>query len=90
MVNQSLLDIAIQEGGNVLSVFDWALKNNISITQELLPGDELLLSDSLKNNKEVIQYFKGKNQTIASSNFPSTLPQKGIGHMKIASTFIVG
>lgn len=39
---QSLLDIAIQEGGGIESLFDLALKNDLSITEKLTPGQNLI------------------------------------------------
>lgn len=65
--NQSLLDIAIQEDGNILAVFEWALANGISITEELVPGQKLIVPSSLNRDNDIAQYFKSKTQNIATS-----------------------
>lgn len=65
--NQSLLDIAIQEDGNVLAAFEWALANGISITEELVPGQKLIVPNSVNRDNDIAQYFKSKTQNIATS-----------------------
>lgn len=64
--NQSLLDIAIQEDGNVLAAFEWALANGISITEELVPGQKLIIPKSVNRDNEIANYFKSKKQNIAT------------------------
>jgi hypothetical protein len=66
--NQSLLDIAIQEYGSALSIVDLALANSISITEKLVPGQKLVLPISSYTNSDIVNYFKGKNQKIATVN----------------------
>lgn len=62
VANQSLFDVAIQENGNVFSVFEWALKNDISITDILLPGTELTPPDIIVNqDRDKVNYFKGRS-----------------------------
>ena len=70
--NQSLLDIAIQEDGNVLAAFEWALANGISITEELVPGQKLIVPNSVNRDNDIAQYFKSKTQNIATS-YPTQL-----------------
>ncbi|MGM8362141.1 hypothetical protein ACSV4D_09525 [Flavobacterium sp. ARAG 55.4] len=92
--NQSLLDVAIQYNGFVTNVFELALKNGLSVTETLIPGQsiEFPLSDLI--DTELVDYFKGKNQMIATgfngSDNEDIIPQLGIGSMQIGSTFIVG
>jgi len=69
--NQSLFDIAIQECGTVSAVMDIAMANNVSITQELIPGQSIKIPITDKLNKDVINYFKGKRQSIATASAPS-------------------
>lgn len=91
--NQSLLDIAIQEDGSVLTAFEWAFINGLSITDDLAPGQKLLAPTSVFRNTDVADYFKGKNQMVASGISTADLatinPPLGIGTMTIGSTFIV-
>ena len=91
--NQCLLDIAIQEDGNVLAAFEWALGNGISITEELVPGQKLIVPSYVNRDNEIASYFNNKNQKIAASirrvDLDIIIPQLGIGTMAIESTFIV-
>lgn len=93
IANQSLLDLAIQENGNVDAVFDLAVANNISITEILSPGKEIIPVKSDYSNFETANYFKGRSKKIATGlNFEDSEilePEFGIGLMEIGSTFIV-
>jgi capsid protein len=89
--NQTVFDIAIQESGSVLTAFDWAVKNGISITDDLDPGQLIAEADSSFKNGEVASYFKGKKQMIATAmKKPPIPPGLGIGFMKIGINFKVG
>lgn len=92
--NQSVFDVAIQENGSVLSAFSWAVKNGLSITDELTPGQQLISPNSDFINADVVGYFKGKKQMIATgfniADGQSIIPTLGIGTMRIGTTFIVG
>ncbi|MEO7977782.1 hypothetical protein [Flavobacterium sp.] len=92
--NQSFLDVAIQEQGSALTAFELAIKNGFSITDDLLPGDSLVLPISNLENTGVANYFKGKRQMVACGSKIGTqdLPIKpiGIGAMRIENDFIVG
>lgn len=91
--NQSVLDVAIQEDGSVMAFFEWALKNGLSITDELTPGQQLVSPNSSFRNAEIANYFKGKKQMIATGfnigEGDSMIPELGIGQMAIGTTFIV-
>lgn len=91
--NQSLLDAAIQYNGFVTNVFELALKNGISITDGLIPGQSIEVPVSDLIDTELVDYFSSKKQTIATgfngSDNEDILPQLGIGKMVIGSTFIV-
>ena len=57
--NQSLPDIAIQELGSIEAVFDIAVANNLSVTQNLLPGQEIIIPESIYARQDIANYFKG-------------------------------
>ena len=59
--NQSLIDIAIQTGGKLECVFELAMANNMSITDELQPGDELEIPDYTDPVPEIVDHFKNHN-----------------------------
>ena len=92
IIDQSLFDVAIQEDGSVLSTFEWAIKNGLSITDNLEPGQKLSTPISVFRNDEVARYFTGKRQMIATAkidNIEIISPQLGIGSMIIETNFIV-
>lgn len=89
--NQSLFDIAVQESGSVMTSFEWALINGVSITDDLEPGQKIAAADSNLKNSDVANYFKGKNQMIATAmKKPPIPPGLGIGYMRIGINFKVG
>lgn len=61
---QSLLDIALQECGDVSAVVEIARLNGISIAQDIEAGDILLLPEMIKS--EVVRYYRERNITIAT------------------------
>jgi capsid protein len=90
--HQSLFDIGVRESGSVLTAFDWAIKNGLSITDSLTPGQQLIEVVSAYSNADVGSYFKERNQMVATGfkNEGSIIPTLGIGTMRIGTTFIVG
>lgn len=62
---QSLLDVAIQKSGSIVTVFDFAVENDLSITGNLTPGQALDLVDV--NNIDVTAYYKSKNLVPATA-----------------------
>ncbi|MFK7099467.1 hypothetical protein V3471_00530 [Flavobacterium oreochromis] len=89
--NQSLFDVAIQHTGNVKTLFDLALHNNLSITQELKPSNELVVK-TVNASKEVSNYLRTTNEqpaTALTQTQIEVLQPQGIGYMIIANDFIV-
>ena len=83
---QCLVDMAIQYNGNALAIFDIALIHGISLTEDIVPGQELketaVLDTRIKN------YFS--KITPASSNNADILVQpQGIGYWYIGLDFII-
>jgi hypothetical protein len=66
--NQSLFDIAIQEDGTNLTAFDWAVANEMSVTDSLIPGQTLINPNSQFRDVDVANYFKSKSQFIATAD----------------------
>jgi hypothetical protein len=65
--NQSLLDVAIQEDGCVLAVFDWAFDNGLSITDTLTPGQKIKMPKTeVFRYDELASFFKSNNTMIAT------------------------
>lgn len=87
IAGQSLLDIAIQTGGSVEAVFDLALSNNLSITEEMEAG--LVIDTSGIKANDIAGYYQVKDirpGTYTDTQLPSL---SGIGYMIIEETFII-
>ena len=56
---QTLFDIAIQELGSAEAAFELAVLNGLNPTDDLIPGQELVLPGVV--NSDVQQYFQNKN-----------------------------
>lgn len=89
--NQSLLDLAIQHTGNVFNAFDIAVANGFSVSDSLVPGSKLMIPDSVKVEKEILNYYTAKSIKPATSltDLEVIAERRGIGWMKIGTTFKV-
>lgn len=88
---QSLMDISIEKCGSVTALFELALANGLSITDDVEVGTTLQLP--IPTNAAVKQYFENKGivpATIeaAAKQFENLNPQ-GIGYWEIGNDFIV-
>lgn len=89
--NQSLLDIAIQELGDVERVFELAVDNDISITDVIAPGTEISIGVFESEKRMIVSVFSDKSNAPASiDNMEDVLPTpNGIGFMQIGNDFKV-
>ena len=88
--NQNVFDIAIQENGNIYTCFEIALANNISITDSLSPISNIDVPISINRNNDLINYFSGKGQKIATSDSITEFERSsGIGFMQIENNLKV-
>lgn len=87
---QSTFDLATQHNGDVRSVLDFCVKNEIPLAEDIQAGTQLENEENtIFKNELVISYFSSKNQELATGQ-PKTLPAPlGIGSMIIESSFIV-
>ena len=65
--NQSLLDISIQEFGNVEALFELASLNNIGITDALTPAAKLKVPSIESLTPDVQRYYKNKDMHPATA-----------------------
>lgn len=86
MVGQSLLDIAIQDTGNVETVFDIALANNLSITGDLQINQELIIPET-KVEQQVVSYYQRRGIHPATNLNADSIG--GIGMWAIEVDFII-
>ena len=66
LAGQSLVDIAVQELGSVEGVFELAKLNGISVTDDLIPGQELTLP--IISNIPIANYYANKGIKPATAD----------------------
>nr|WP_294922212.1 hypothetical protein [uncultured Flavobacterium sp.] len=89
--NQNLFDVSIQENGNVMTVFELALLNGFSITDNIVPSQNIDVVKSELVAQELVDYFKNKNHVVATGGVNDlVIERKGIGKMIVGKDFIVG
>ncbi|OBS13385.1 hypothetical protein ATE49_13150 [Elizabethkingia miricola] len=87
--NQSLLDIAIKATGKAENAIFIAIANNISITDDLEPGSELIIPE-MEWDADVKNYYAAKKLEPATAirdkdiNYP-----EGINYWEIEKNFKV-
>lgn len=91
--NQNLLDISIQHTGTVENCFIIAVANGLCISDDLIPGQKLIIPDDVVINNEILNYYTAKEIQPATA-YPLSVgeeieEQSGIGYMQIGSTFKV-
>ena len=58
--NQSLLDLALQHTGGIESIFELAVLNGKSVTDDMTAGASLLVEEAT-TNKDILAYYTAKN-----------------------------
>lgn len=94
LILQSWFDIAIRYTGSVTNAYAIAFENGgRSITDDLVPGEVIVISGAITIIKKEVQYLENKDFVpatgITSEDFGVINPMLGIGKMTIGSTFIV-
>lgn len=84
---QSLFDIAVQESGDVETVFDIAACNDLSVTGEPEAGRSLAVDGA--RNKQIADYYRVRNIRPATFSDRETVTLTGIGYMSIEENNIV-
>ena len=92
--NQSLIDVAIQHTGTIENAFKIAVANGLSLTDDLEPGEQLIIPEDVEMNSDVVNYFSAKGIQPATGLTENDLliaqtVQRGIGYMQIGKTFKV-
>ncbi|WP_294958661.1 hypothetical protein [uncultured Flavobacterium sp.] len=89
--NQNLFDIAIQENGNVQTIFELSLLNGFSITDSISPASKIEVVKSDLIVQEIVDYLDNKELVVATGN-ADNLENKpvGIGAMIVGYDFIIG
>ena len=90
--NQSLLDFAIQHTGSAQNAFEIAMANNMSITDQLTAGSELVVAGSIVNDVDVKNYYQSKSlqpATDITQNGEAEETPEGISIWILNQNFIV-
>ena len=91
--HQNVLDLAIQEYGSAESAFDLALKNNLSVSDDLKPGKVLELPESIYKDTDVAGYYENKRlqpaTALSQAFYKATKEKEGISYWAINIDFKV-
>ncbi len=90
--NQSLFDISVQQCGGIEAVFEIAERNGLSITDKLIAGSTIEISEDTMIDKTIIDYYQMKGikpATDASIEVMDSLRDEGIDFWAIAVDFVV-
>lgn len=88
--NQSLLDVSIQTTGTVNNALKIAQANNISLSDKLMPGTEVIIPDGIDIHTEIVNYYV-KNGLKPATDIDHYKEKElgGIGEMEIGNNFII-
>lgn len=92
LYNQNLLDFAIQHTGSVANAFLIAVANNMAVSDVLVAGSELIVPDGVVKDTDILNYYSSKaiQPATALQDLKIIKEKRGIGWMKVGSTFKVG
>jgi translation initiation factor 2 beta subunit (eIF-2beta)/eIF-5 len=87
---QSFLDKVLETTGSIDNAFAMAILNGMSITDDVVVGQELKATGVTL--KSVVSIFNDKKRpaTAITMEQLQEIESKGIGYMRIGTTFIVG
>jgi len=86
--NQNLLDIALQETGDITAVFEIAAANGISVTSTIPPGTELLIPVDGGGNTDIREYYRSNGLRPATGAVETAEILDGIGYWYIELDFV--
>ena len=67
---QSFLDIVIVSTGNIANCIEMALKNNVSLTDNIAQGERIKVTSVSKKN--IVSFFKTNNLPATSIDYSSS------------------
>ncbi len=65
--HQNVLDIAVQAYGSAEAAFDLALANDLSLSDDLVPGQVLQLPESAYKDTDIAGYYENKKLQPATA-----------------------
>ncbi|MXV37668.1 hypothetical protein GO491_03085 [Flavobacteriaceae bacterium Ap0902] len=90
--NQSTLDVMLQHTGSLESIFDVAVVNDLSITDDLVPGQSLEIPTDVVKDSDILNYYTAKQvqpATAINIEFDYTEKLEGISIWAINNDFKV-
>ncbi len=89
--NQSFADFALHHCGKIEALFDLAIANGKSITDDIKPGMLLDVPDSISKAVDIVDFYTLKKIVPACGFEGNKLPVKptGIDYMIVGTDFIV-
>lgn len=87
--NQNLLDISVQHTGTVENCFKIAVSNGLSVSDDLVPGQEIIIPIDVVIDKEILNYYKAKEIQPATAELPKVNQLEGVDYWGIEYDFIV-
>lgn len=85
--DQGLIDLALQEAGTVEGIFEVAFLNGLSITDDLVPGNEYL-KPAIQVQK-IVDLFANTHKPSSNGYNELTEQPEGIDYWYIENNFIV-
>lgn len=88
---QTLFDLMIQECGSIENVFPVALRNELSITDDLHVGQQIEITPGDISQKRVASYLAARNirPATALTSASESISPGGIGYMAVEIDFII-
>lgn len=87
---QSFIDKVLETTGSIDNAFAMALLNGMSITDDVVIGQEVKTTGVTLKSVVSIYNEKKRPATAITMEKLQEIESKGIGYMRIGSTFIVG
>ena len=84
--SQNLLDIALQEYGDVKAAYDLAVSNGFNLTDDVV-GKTLEVMDSAYSDVTILNFYKDKN--IKPATALPLLPPEGIGFWVVGQNLTI-
>ena len=91
LTNQTIFDLAVQIFGMADAAQVLALENNMSVTDSLVPGQELTVPALWQDiaNRQIAAYYANNALTPATGATGDSIAAGGINYMGIEINFVV-
>ncbi|MGP1500746.1 MAG: hypothetical protein ACTTJM_03060 [Bergeyella cardium] len=86
--NQSTLDVCLQHTGSIEGVFELAMANSLSLTDELQVGTVLQLPKGIAQDRDILSYYTAKSLQPACGITPAE--QRMMEKIEGISYWVVG